>query len=398
MTFDALERIADAVLYEGYLLYPYTARSAKNQVRWQFGVIAPRAPAADAEPWYSQTECLIEAAPAASLHVRVRGLRPVPRPAAAGETRQVGERRAVDLGPFELAAPGTPYDGPLPGLDLDVRGRVDLEPAGRWWRLRVRLENAEPWDDRFGGDRERMLGRSLVAAHVLLAVTGGEFISLLDPGPAAAAAAACVNLHTWPVLAGLSGRRDRMLSSPIVLYDHPGVAAQSRGDLHDAAEIEEILSLRILALSGPEKDEARAADPRARAIVDRVDALTAEALWDLHGTMREVADGDAADLERAGAATVDVAGVPIGPGARVRLQPQRRADAMDMFLAGQPATVAAVERDLDGRTYVAVTVDADPGAAQHHEYGRFFYFMPDELEPLAPAVPPHAPDAAQEPR
>ena len=38
--------VADAVLYEGYLLYPYRASSAKNQARWQFGVLGPPGAAA----------------------------------------------------------------------------------------------------------------------------------------------------------------------------------------------------------------------------------------------------------------------------------------------------------------------------------------------------------------
>ncbi len=33
--------VADAVLYEGYLLYPYRASSDKNRTRWQFGVLGP---------------------------------------------------------------------------------------------------------------------------------------------------------------------------------------------------------------------------------------------------------------------------------------------------------------------------------------------------------------------
>ena len=41
MSFDRARKIADAVLYEGYLLYPYRASAAKNRVRWQWGVLAP---------------------------------------------------------------------------------------------------------------------------------------------------------------------------------------------------------------------------------------------------------------------------------------------------------------------------------------------------------------------
>ena len=43
VTLDAARQIADALLHEGYLLYPYTASAQKNQVRWQFGVLAPPA-------------------------------------------------------------------------------------------------------------------------------------------------------------------------------------------------------------------------------------------------------------------------------------------------------------------------------------------------------------------
>ena len=55
-----------------------------------------------------------------------------------------------------------------------------------------------------------------------------------------------------------------------------------------------------------------------------------------------------------------------------------------MFLADQAATVAGVYRDVDERVYVAVTVDADPAAALHESFGRFFYFDPEEVEPIEP--------------
>ena len=64
-----------------------------------------------------------------------------------------------------------------------------------------------------------------------------------------------------------------MLSSPIILYDHPTIAPESPGDLFDATEIDEILTLRTMALTDAEKREARATDDRAAAIIDRVDNL-----------------------------------------------------------------------------------------------------------------------------
>ena len=83
--FAAARAVADAVLYEGYLLYPYRRSSGKNRVRWQFGVLAPRSwieaggPAAPtvagaADAWQQRTECLLEAAPDARVFVRLRFL------------------------------------------------------------------------------------------------------------------------------------------------------------------------------------------------------------------------------------------------------------------------------------------------------------------------------------
>ena len=43
---DGARQVADAVLYEGYLLYPYRASAGKNQSRWQFGVLGPPGAAA----------------------------------------------------------------------------------------------------------------------------------------------------------------------------------------------------------------------------------------------------------------------------------------------------------------------------------------------------------------
>ena len=66
-------RIADAVLYEGYILYPYRPSSVKNQFRWQFGIVAPRVwSEGGGEPWEMQTECLVESrgAPAISGTIR----------------------------------------------------------------------------------------------------------------------------------------------------------------------------------------------------------------------------------------------------------------------------------------------------------------------------------------
>ena len=331
--------VADAVLYEGYLLYPYRRSSEKNRVRWQFGVLAPRAwieargparesVAGSADTWRQRTECLLEAGASARLRVLVRFLltqrRSVQRRGADGEFVEVselevgGERHLTfdEAVPHELevtvelaalagrthtelfAIGGSEETEPLADARIvrtrqpgSARLRLSIldAPAPFALRLlRVEIENAVT-DQPVDAPRAEVLRRCLVATHCLLSVSDGDFVSLLDP-PAWAAEAArrCTNLHAFPVLAGEGGRRDVLLSSPIIMYDHPRIAPESPGDLFDACEIDEILSLRTLTLTEEERREARATDPRARAILDRVDGLPREMFARLHGAVRSV--------------------------------------------------------------------------------------------------------------
>lgn len=262
---------------------------------------------------------------------------------------------------------------------MTAEPREDAAPHGLH-RLRVRIDNA---DDATPPDapRDEALHRSLLACHVLLGTGDGAFLSLLDPPPwAARAAGECANVHAFPVLAGPPGDRHVVLSSPILLYDHPRVAPESPGDLHDATEIDEILSLRTLTLTDEEKREARGTDPRAAAILDRTEALSPEAFARLHGTIRPPAPPPP---EVEGADTVVIGGVPVAKGSRVRLRPKTRGtDPQDRFLDGRTALVEAVMTDVDDATHFAVTVEGDPAADLNRWYGRYRYFSPDEVEPL----------------
>ena len=333
--FELARKVADAVLYEGYLLYPYRASAAKNQARWQFGVLMPRLWSEDGpdEPWATQTECLLEPDEATTVRVLVRFLHVQSKTVEAVDI-EAGTFNEVpslpvdgsELLPWEEATEkevavevplarlleaelATPFERPggrrvepvhtaagkLAGRTVrrrwPVLGTVTLSaerldgPYGLV-RLRLRVENASAWHDP-KADRAVALRRSLVAAHSLIGVDHGVFLSLLDPPEwAKRFAEACRNLHTWPVLIGDQGRRDAMLSSPIILYDHPTIAPESPGDLFDATEIDEILTLRTMALTEDEKREARATDERAAAIIDRVDSMPPELLERLHGAVR----------------------------------------------------------------------------------------------------------------
>ncbi len=244
---------------------------------------------------------------------------------------------------------------------------------------------------------------SLIGTHLILEVSDGEFISLLEP-PAYAADAVerCRQHRCFPVFAGPPGTRDLMLASPIILYDHPEIAEQSEGALYDSTEIDEILTLRIMTMTDDEKAAARATDPLAAEIIDRCDTMSPEAMLNLHGVLRnphapslipEIPDGvDWWDPEADMAVqpeidAVLVNGIPVTRGSRVVLHPSRRADAQDIFFTGKTARVTSVHEDVDGNQHVGVVVDDDPAADLHDWYGRYLYFAPDEVEPLTERSP-----------
>jgi len=296
---------------------------------------------------------------------------------------------------------------------IDACMRLSAEPHGRFIKLRLRLENNTDWSPtpQEDGSRDRAMRQSLVSAHVLFRIHGGAFVSLLDPpADAVEAVASCRNLRTWPVLVGEAGRRDLLLSSPIILYDYPSIAPESPRDLCDGTEIDELLALRVMTLTDDEKREARATDDRAREIIDRTDTIPRDVFERLHGAIREVrtvepaaglADWEAM-LNPPGMPlpqddVVDISGVPVARGSRVVVRPKRRADPIDMFMRDRVARVEGVYRDLEGVTHVAVVLDDDPSGDLHAWYGRYLYYGPEELEPLESTTLAAATKPPQEP-
>jgi hypothetical protein len=306
---DPVRAIADAVLYEGYVLWPYRRSALKNTRRFTFGGVHPPAHAAahpdDAATM--RTEVLVEGGPEARVDVEVRFLHVVRRQVFAGgkpvdELVVDGERflsweeaaeRTVTTAAIDIPA-GREEEG-LAGDGAIVRSwdgltgtvTVDLVPIGPdLRRLTVEIANTTPFA---GEGREAALACTFCSTHTVLRGDGAAFVSATDP-PAelAAEAAACRNERTWPVLVGEPGDRGTMLSSPIILEDYPRIAPESPGDLFDGGEIDQLLTLNILTLTDEEKEEMRASDPRAREILERTEALTPEQLMRLHGTVREL--------------------------------------------------------------------------------------------------------------
>lgn len=363
---SVVDRIVQAVLYEGYILYPYRP-SVKNRQRWTFGGLMPPDYCAiqrsgDAATF--ESECLVAGSPEAQLDVTLGFLqltqrqvgrvdeplsnwpengRPQFTPVdclnvdgAQYHTWQEAVERQVRVGNLALrelaAAPHRQafvfpaarsceplYDDhgwvagvllreqqPLCG-ELEIRaepvgialGPMDLGPmglgqmglgqtAGRLYKVALRIANCAALENPARATRDAALLHALISTHAVLRIAGGEFVSLLEtPDACRAAAAGCRQKGLWPVLVGRAGQRDTVLASPIILYDYPQVAAESPGDLFDGAEIDEILTLRILTLTADEKRAMTAVDARARALLERTEALGPGELANLHGTIRE---------------------------------------------------------------------------------------------------------------
>ncbi len=329
---DAVKKIAEAVLYEGYILWPYRRSAQKNQQRWTFGGVYPRAYSesrGEDDPWIMQTQCPLSGDEQSTIEVRVRFLHVTERKVGVKkgealkfveELRVGGElylpwdeatEREIAVGRFKLSEllespkrveidiPGGSSEEPLADPTGEVvaalvrswralRGMVEVEAEplqDGLFRMTVRITNTTPWG---GEDRESTLRQTFASTHTVLEVKGGEFVSLMDPPePFREAARGCENLKTWPVLVGEEGGRSMMLSSPIILYDYPQIAPESPGDLFDGGEIDQLLILNILTLTDEEKEEMRASDPRAREILERCESLTPEQLMSLHGVVRE---------------------------------------------------------------------------------------------------------------
>ncbi len=447
MSLDLVRAVADAVLYEGYLLYPYRASSTKNQSRWQFGVLGPPGAAAGGlgEDSGMAMECLV--APAeqpglVTLHLRFLHLqvREAQQRDASGDHVPVGSL-AVAGGSVlswdeaverEITLPEQSLLEPLDTV-VEVPGGEDIEPItdgegtptgrivrrrqpltarvrtssvrdGDFLRLSVSVDNEHPGAP---SDKDVAIRTSLIGAHVILEVRAAGFVSLLEPPEEAIAAAGrCSQRRCWPVLAGPAGSSDVVLGAPIILYDYPEVAEQSQGALFDSTEIDEILSLRVMTMTDDEKAQARATDPRAAAIIDRCDDMSATDLQQLHGILRDPRgpsvdtlpsfetgdvpwwDPEADASVRPEVDSVVVRGTRVARGSLVRVHPSRRADAQDLFFADQVGRVTAVLSDVDGDVHVALVLVDDPAADLHEWYGRYLYFSPDELEPLPAEAQP----------
>ena len=337
-----VDRIANAVLYEGYILYPYRP-SLRNRQRWNFGGLYPESYCeAIGEAASNQTQCLVSGTVATRIEVIIRFLHLTARtvgevappiaewpdngeiPFRPVETLQVGEQllhtwqeaeeREIAIGEMMLGdltarsrcisftfsggrrlEPVRDARGQIVGVlrreQHAIAGKINVEAveaAKGLFRLTCQVSNCTPPTTLQPTNRDEALLHTLVSTHTILGVQSGAFVSLLDPPERwRDHAAACCNIGVWPVLVGAEGQADTMLSSRIILYDNPQVAPESPGDFFDGTEIDEMLALRILTLTDDEKRAMATVDERTRLLLERTESMAEAQLRGLHGAIRD---------------------------------------------------------------------------------------------------------------
>jgi len=324
-------KVANSVLYEGYMLYPYRPSAIKNRQRWSFGILYPPTYAevlSGTERSCMHTECLVQGDAEAAIQIELRFLHFFARqvfqrthdpdeavPALTIDSRlfesgdEGNERSAVfHFQPregnrnFAFSFPGGSQGeelqdsagemvGKVSHSPQEVRGTVAFkaeEVRQDIWKLSIDVDNQTLLGTN-PQDRSAALLSSLLSAQLILTANAAQFISLLDPPEdLKQAVAACRNIGNFPVLLGCEGEHEIMLCSPILLYDYPQVAPESIGDFYDSTEMDEMLTLRVMTLTDAEKSQMRLAGDRARKLLELTEATTREQLMRTHGTIREL--------------------------------------------------------------------------------------------------------------
>ena len=268
-THDAGERprraIADAVLYEGYLLYPYRATSAKNQARWQFGVLGPPGAASagvgDGRHRWSTRVPGRAGRRCQPVHVHCASCssstaRSHATPPAEFDRRRADARRRPWVTWDEAVE--RERRRPVRSRRLDAPRPVPVDGRRAAWRI----EDGRPaagWSARAGrcaaalvaspsatarspasacGPQHRRRGprgpdaaiaASLIGTHLLADAPAARSCRCSTrPDAAAAAATGCASTAAARCSPGEAGERDLLLVSPIILYDHPEIAERAR--------------------------------------------------------------------------------------------------------------------------------------------------------------------------
>ncbi|MBV8489645.1 MAG: hypothetical protein JO199_03870 [Candidatus Eremiobacteraeota bacterium] len=248
---DAVERIAQSVLYEGFLLWPYQSRKHDDRQRFTIGGLYPRTYARHSNDRSEASfDCLVEGS-ATEIDVEVHFLhairrqvtecgRFVDRAFAGGELLatwdETFERRVVLDGwssphallPFTFDA--MRYDERVDDNVTLVRtcegisGALDCSTVpleGGCRRVEIRIVNTTPSN---AADRNEALRQTLIACNVRVGVRNGAFVSTIDPPRHFHDARYyCHRDGLWPVLVGTPPARNTLLASAMLLQEYPEV-------------------------------------------------------------------------------------------------------------------------------------------------------------------------------
>jgi hypothetical protein len=429
MILDTLQQVADSVLFEGYMLYPYRPSAIKNRKRFNFGTLWPREYAEAQKPeeaWSFHSEMLIEAGASCSLNLRLRFLQLLSSDPADPHSWEYGVVRARTIAHIRLSelqsqqtiilvftdfAPEEKAPESIQVPTAPCFAKIELQAEllrNTLSKLKITISNETPssdtWEPSFPPQSQ-----AFTSAHLLANVEDGAFVSLLETPPSITEdATSCSSRGVFPVLIGEAGDRSTMLCSPIILYDYPAIAPESAANFCDGTEMDEMLALRVLTLTEAEKQEMRVADPHSRAILERTENLPEAHLMKLHGAIRgmQPVAGPHDELapdpetpngiqqwnpfeEKPPIEKVMVFGIELHKGDRVRIWPQKRADILDITVEGKLATIESIEQDLEDHIQFAVVFDDDPGKDMGllRQAGHRFFFSPEEIEPLSLEAP-----------
>ncbi|MEP6513945.1 MAG: hypothetical protein ABJA79_08750 [Parafilimonas sp.] len=338
-----LENLTRTLLYEGYALYPYHRSAVKNQKPIPFGVVFPRDYNAHNEHARSnmQTQCIIDGSDDSLININVRFLHlkkiellehiapeenagndfiPVFNLTVKDKSYQAGWQtieRKITAGDLQIAQLIRHKEVISIGFDKmferkniyadsdtiaakqinnvsEIKGTVIIAAAlvenmQNVFRITVNISNTTPVADAEVVTRDEVLSQSFLSTHIVLQTRNAAFISHQSPGEKwEAAIAGCENINTWPIL--IDENDTTLLSSPIILYDHPQINPQSSGDLFDSTEIEEALLLHVNLLSDEEKKRIAQSDEKLQAMLSKVSQVTLEELINFHSGLKESAE------------------------------------------------------------------------------------------------------------
>jgi len=291
---QTLQEITTSLLYEGYALYPYRTTALKNKTPIPFGVIYPEKYGAQNK--YSdsrmRTESLLIGNDETELIVTIKFLQVHnSNNEWQAEERQVISRqvniRDLLCNNIDLFFK---FSGQNDSLEIEGHATIHLKKMNGWkdtFLLSVSIANTTPVPDNVSG--HKILEYAFVSTHTILECRNGEFISEQNPREEfRELVKGCHNLRTYPVL--IDEENTTMLSSPIILYDHPKINNESKGELFDGTEMEEALWLHINALTESEKEQLSTVDEKIQSLLDTAKQITPTELIHLHDYLKPTGD------------------------------------------------------------------------------------------------------------